>query len=75
MTGWPKLNDDDPPPSLQLHYRAFITTTRQSAPHQRIGTFGLAVVAACAFSLKGTSKNTISTGGHVANQIQSCNGI
>ncbi len=51
MAGWPKLNDDDPPPSLQLHYRAFITTTRQSVPHQRIGTFGLAVIAACAFSL------------------------
>ena len=51
MTGWPKLNDDDPPPSLQLHYRAFITTTRQSAPHRRISTFGLAVSAACAFSL------------------------
>ncbi len=27
-TGWPTLNGDDPPPSLQLHYRAFITTTR-----------------------------------------------
>ena len=51
MTGWPKLNDDDPPPSLQLHYTAFITTTRQSAPVWRVGTFGLAVVAACAFSL------------------------
>jgi hypothetical protein len=51
LTGWPKFNGDDPPPSLQLHYRAFITTTRQSAPLRRIGTFGLAVVAACAFSL------------------------
>jgi hypothetical protein len=51
MAGWPKLNDDDPPPSLQLHYRAFITTTRQSAPHRRISTFGLAVLSACAFSL------------------------
>ncbi len=50
-TGWPTLNGDDPPPSLQLHYRAFITTTRQSAPVRRIGTFGLAVLAACAFSL------------------------
>src|SRR5438876_3200757 len=28
-----------------------ITTTRQSAPLRRIGTFGLAVGAACAFSL------------------------
>ena len=51
MTGWPGLNRDDLPPSLQPHYRAFITTTRQSAPLRRIGTFGLAVVAACAFSL------------------------
>jgi hypothetical protein len=30
---------------------AFITTTGQSAPLRRIGTFGLAVGAACAFSL------------------------
>ena len=51
ITGWPKFNGDDLPPSLQHHYRAFITTTRQSAPLRRIGTFGLAVVAACAFSL------------------------
>src|ERR1700721_3743660 len=29
----------------------FIATTRQSAPLRRIGTFGLAVGAACAFSL------------------------
>jgi len=29
----------------------FITTTRQCAPSRRIGTFGLAVAAACAFSL------------------------
>src|ERR1700758_4772679 len=29
----------------------FITTTKQSAPSRRIGTFSLAVVAACAFSL------------------------
>ncbi len=51
LTGWPKFNGDDLPPSLQPHYRAFITTTRQTAPLRRIGTFGLAVVAACAFSL------------------------
>ncbi len=51
LTGWPKFNGDDLPPSLQLDYRAFIPTTRQSAPLRRIGTFGLAVVAACAFSL------------------------
>jgi len=29
----------------------FIATTKQSAPVRRIGTFGLAVGAACAFSL------------------------
>ncbi len=46
ITGWPKFNGDDLPPSLQLDYRAFITTTRQSAPLRRIGTFGLAVGAA-----------------------------
>ena len=46
-----QINGDDPPPSLQPHYRAFIATTRQSAPLRRIGTFGLAVGAACAFSL------------------------
>ena len=51
ITGWPRFNGDGLPPSLQPHYRAFITTTRQSAPLRRIGTFGLAVVAACAFSL------------------------
>jgi len=33
------------------HYEAFIATTRQSAPLRRIGTFGLAIFAACAFSL------------------------
>jgi len=44
-------NPDDPPPSLQPHYRAFNATTRQSAPLRRIGTFGLAIDAACAFSL------------------------
>ena len=46
-----QINGDDPPPSLQPHYRTFIATTRQSAPLRRIGTFGLAVGAACAFSL------------------------
>jgi hypothetical protein len=44
-------NADDLPPSLQPHYRTFSATTRQSAPLRRIGTFGLAVLAACAFSL------------------------
>src|SRR5271167_3099289 len=45
------LNGDDLPPSLHGHYTRFITTTGQSAPLRRIGTFGLAVGAACAFSL------------------------
>ena len=51
ISGWPKSSGEELPPSLQHHYSAFITTTRQSAPLRRIGTFGLAVVAACAFSL------------------------
>jgi len=34
-------NFDDPAPSLLLHYRAFITTTGQSAPSWRLDTFGL----------------------------------
>src|SRR5262245_66637523 len=46
-----RSNDDDPPPSLHGHYSRFIPTTRQSVPLRRIGTFGLAVGAACAFSL------------------------
>jgi hypothetical protein len=45
------LNGGDPPPSLHGHYTRFITTTGRSAPVRRIATFGLAVVAACAFSL------------------------
>ena len=47
LTGWPTFNGGDLPPSLQLDCRAFITTTSQSAPLRCIGTFGLAVVAAC----------------------------
>ena len=46
-----RSNGDDPPPSLHGHYTRFNATTRQSAPVRRIGTFGLAVRAACAFSL------------------------
>ena len=46
-----RSNVDDPPPSLHEHYTRFIATTRQSAPLRRIGTFGLAIFAACAFSL------------------------
>src|SRR5262245_14528431 len=39
------------PPSLHSHYSRFLATTRQSAPLRRIGTFGLAVAATCAFPL------------------------
>ena len=46
-----QINGDDPPPSLRPHYRTFVATTRQSAPLRRFGTFGLAVGAACAFSV------------------------
>src|SRR5262245_18162804 len=46
-----RWHGDDLPPWLQPHHRAFVATTRQSAPLRRIGTFGLAVGAACAFSL------------------------
>ena len=38
-------------PSLQPHYRTFITTTGYSAPARRIGTLTLAVGPACGFSL------------------------
>ena len=46
-----QISSDDLPPSLHNHYNRFITTMRQSAPLRCIGTFGLAIVAACAFSL------------------------
>jgi hypothetical protein len=46
-----RTNGDDPLPSLRGHYTHFIATTEQSAPNRRLGTFSLAVVAACAFSL------------------------
>src|SRR6266545_8411911 len=41
-----QTNPDDPPPSLQPHYRAFTTTTRRSAPLPRISTLPLTVSAA-----------------------------
>src|SRR6266487_1094118 len=41
-----QTNPDDPPPSLQPHYRAFITTTRRSVPLPRISTLPLTVPAA-----------------------------
>ena len=51
VSSWLAPNGDDLPPSLHEHYTRFGTTTGQSAPLRRIGTFGLAVGAACAFSL------------------------
>src|ERR1700740_1600356 len=48
---WAQLNRDDPPPLSPGHYTRFNATTRQPAPLRRISTFGLAVGAACAFSL------------------------
>ena len=46
---WPRLNNAAP--SLQPHYRTFLTTTGCSAPVLRIGTLILAVLAACDRSL------------------------
>jgi hypothetical protein len=43
---------DNAAPSLQLHYRAFITTTGCSAPALRFGTLALAVGAACGLSIR-----------------------
>src|SRR5437879_5912795 len=40
-----------PAPFAPRALHRFIATTKQSAPARRIGTFGLAVGAACAFSL------------------------
>src|SRR6266851_4949777 len=51
VASWLAPNVGDLPPSLHEHYTRFVTTTGQSAPLRRIGTFGLAVGAACAFSL------------------------
>ena len=48
VASWLAPNGDDLPPSLHEHYTRFGTTTGQSAPLRRIGTFGLAVGAACA---------------------------
>jgi len=38
---WPDLDVGDLPPSLRRHYTRFHTTTGQSAPGRRIGTFSL----------------------------------
>src|SRR5258707_14000240 len=52
-----RANGDGLPPSLHEHYTRFIATARQSAPLRRIGTFGLAVGAACALSLLSITHN------------------
>src|SRR6266699_1111231 len=41
-----QTNPDDPPPSLQPRYRAFITTTRRSVPLPCVSTLPLTVSAA-----------------------------
>ena len=46
-----QMSGDGPPPSLQPHYRAFVATTRQSAPLRRVGTFGLALEPLAPFPL------------------------
>src|SRR6266498_3318620 len=50
-----QTNQDDPPPSLQPRYRAFITTTRRSATVRRIGTLPLTVPAAWVLPSTGRS--------------------
>src|SRR6476660_8767990 len=42
VAGWLAPNVGDLPPSLHEHYTRFITSTGQSAPLRRIGTFSLA---------------------------------
>ena len=42
VAGWLAPNVGDLPPSLREHYTRFITSTGQSAPLRRIGTFSLA---------------------------------
>src|SRR3984957_17535308 len=51
VASWPDSSSITPPPSLHDHYGRFLATTEQFAPLRRIGTFGLAVRAAWAFSL------------------------
>jgi hypothetical protein len=53
VSRWPADRDaSDPLPSLHPHYRGFITTTEQSAPVHRIGTFSLADPPLVPFSLR-----------------------
>jgi hypothetical protein len=43
-----RANGDDLLPSLDRHYTCFNATTEQFAHNRRLGTFGLAIGAACA---------------------------
>ena len=54
------LSLNEAAPSLQLHYRAFLTTTSDSAPVLRLGTQGLAGAACLTGSL-----HIRATGSHV----------
>ena len=56
----PWVKQDNVTPSLQLHYRAFITTTSDSAPVLRIGTLPLMGASHLRFSL-----HIGATGSHV----------
>src|SRR6266567_9569221 len=57
-----QTNQDNPPPSLQPHYRAFTATTGRSAPLPRIGTLPLAVSAAWGSPLRRPRQHTT---GHI----------
>jgi hypothetical protein len=54
-----QTNQDNPPPSLQPHYRAFPATTRRSAPLPRIGTLPLTVSAAWGSPLRRPLQHTV----------------
>ena len=57
VSRWPMdPSASDPPPSLHPHYRDFITTTGQSAPVRRIGTFSLVVLPLAPFPLASTTR-------------------
>ncbi len=56
----PRIKPNDTAPSLQLHYRAFITTTGGSVPVPRIGTLTLGGTTPLGFSL-----GIETTGSHV----------
>jgi hypothetical protein len=61
VAGWPMLKGNDLPPSLQPHYRASITTTKQFAPDRRIDTFSLAGSPLAPFPLASPARFPSST--------------